>query len=599
MRAAGQIAFQTWSEIISWINDSPWPFETADKSQFEHAVIFNANYGGLHCKTKIKVRCSKKRLNSDEPCGEITEHTYSNIQAAINLNNDHLLCQGSCDSQKKGKASRKTLPELKKILKKSRGDTWKFDGSHPFIKATGSHWFHHPCGNSIYRSFYNIVTYPKKNKLPADTNQDCPFCTGHSAFDCVNEDVAAYTKWVNHISKGCVALVSKTMPSSADKLGLECQTCETQFIGSERGIKKYVRCGCPMCLDEKIHSPRAWDVNEARELVSRRGYVLLGEPSDYISITEMRNPEGIIIKNLSILDLLQQNPRTTIPADNIDPVNSFKYQGKSYSEKDELQLRKLLEEQSHSFKEIAYLMERTTGSIKTKTRRLGLRNDARKHINRIFDIKDNAFQIINKESAFFAGLIASDGCFDSRINRSSLAIELKAIDEDLLLNFMRFLGLKNNLKYRTMKTVEGRGVYAAIGFTSSECISDLKQNFNVDENKTHELYPPNFENDEVQWGFAAGLMAGDGYVSINMKKNEPILSFVSASIESANWMERLFEKVVGSVSRYEQIRDEAIYYYASVTGKKAVKIASILKKYDFGMNRKWKIIREMAVMKIK
>ncbi len=599
MRDAKEIEFQTWEDIVLWIKNSSWPFEVADESQFDKNIIFNQKFGGLPTKTKITLCCTKNRIDSDKPCVQIVDHSYSNIKYSINEDNDFLLCQGPCDSKKKGKTSRKTLLELQAQLKEAREATWEFDLNHPFTKATGNNWFRHQCGNSIYRNFYKLIKFSIENDLPNDTDQDCPFCSGHTVYHSVNNDVNKYAKWVNIVSNGCITLISKTMPPSPDKLELECKICKTNFIGSERGIKQNVRCGCPKCTKEKIHSQRAWDYEEAKQLVSKRGYVLLSDPGDYISITEMLTPEGNTIESLSILDLLQQIPGSTIDNEICNPVNSLRNAGKPYSQEDEIKFRKLLAEQSHTFKEIASLMERTAGSIKTKTRRLGLRNDDREHINRIFSLKDNAFNIINKESAFFAGLFAADGCFDRRINRNALSIELKAIDEDLLLRLMKFIGLENDLKYRTIKNTGGRGIYAAINFTSSEIVLDLKRYFNVDENKTYELSPINFDSDEASWGFLAGFLAGDGHVRINRKTNEPKLSFVSASSECANWLEIILKKEVNSVSKTEQTVKKVIHYYVSVTGKKAVKIASILQNYDFGMDRKWRILREMALMKIK
>ncbi|MDG6774607.1 LAGLIDADG family homing endonuclease [Thiomicrorhabdus sp. ZW0627] len=587
----------SWKEIILLINKSSWPFEIEDENQFEQHTLFGISCGGLPPNTKIKVRCTKNRINSNELCGQVVKHKLSNIKYALK-HNDFLLCQGPCDSKKKGKAFRKTLAEIEKKLHEKRKGTWRIDPKYTLIKASGNNWFQHQCGNSVFRNFYKLIDYPLQNNLPRDTNLDCPYCSWSSARQCVNNDINQYAIYINVISQGRLELISKQFPSSDESLKFECQICGAPFIGSEDGIKKKVCCGCPKCTKEKIHSQRAWSYEEAKILVRRRGYELLNDPGDYISKTEMHSINGGNLRYSSIIDLLKEMPAATIVCQKVDPVNTLKNHGKPYSPEDEIQLKRLLAEKNYYYKEIAYLMGRTVGSIKIKTRHLGLRNDDRTHINRLFNVKDTAFQIINKESAFFAGLLAADGCFDRRTNRHQISIELKAIDEDLLLNFMRFIELKNDVKYRTMTNVNGRGVYAAISFSSEEIINDLNRNFHVNESKTFELSPPDFSNVEVSWAYAAGILAGDGHFKINWKKNEPKIHFISASNKSVDWLEKLFLKEIESVSKQTYEGKYSQHYTLTITGKKVIKIANILKNYDFGMERKWNILRKMVEMNI-
>jgi hypothetical protein len=125
------------------------------------------------------------------------------------------------------------------------------------------------------------------------------------------------------------------------------------------------------------------------------------------------------------------------------------------------------------------------------------------------------FDIYTKESCYWAGFLAADGCID--IN-GTISFELKEEDSNSITDFKSFCKATHDITYNS-KTRASR-----IRFVSRKIADDLKYNFSVGIDKTHNLEVPLLSE---LWQYAAyyrGFFDGDGCFS-EFFNNRPTASY--------------------------------------------------------------------------
>ncbi len=131
------------------------------------------------------------------------------------------------------------------------------------------------------------------------------------------------------------------------------------------------------------------------------------------------------------------------------------------------------------------------------------------------NVDNTVFDVYTKESCYWAGFLAADGCID--IN-GTIAFELSGKDHEAVEEFKKFCKADHEITYR-----ESTNAYR-IRFVSKEIIESLLFNFSVDIDKTHNLTLPLLEE---SWQYAAyyrGFFDGDGCFS-EFFNNRPTASY--------------------------------------------------------------------------
>ena len=543
----------------------------------------------LKHKDKVPLVCTNKLPDGTE-CGFPVSHTVNNIWTA--LKQSHLHCQGPCDAKKKGKARRKTFAVAAAELNEARGGTYELTDENYRKKSQSVKVTHVPCGQVIMRSLADLAEFPDRNKLPKDTIQDCPFCAGRLARRFLESDPARYGEWLRQMTEGAVAYRGGSL-DPADRLivplDVECLCCGTFYSGKESQLLRAVAHGCPVCTHEVIHSQRAWVLDEAREIVARRGYCLQGDPESYSISATLLTFDGKKSGYDTILDLVQALPATAGGFGRPEvPAWDMSGTGKAYSLADVEFIRTAhLENRSKVL--ICRALRRTYGSVSQKCKKLGLRFDEKDHATRRMVVNDEFFSELTVRSAYWAGLLAADGCLGKDIT-----IELKAIDEAVLQKFMADLGHPGTLSYRIMQnSTGGRGLYAGLRFQSRKITKDLEERYRLTKRKSKTLAPPDLQDKELILAYISGLLEGDGSVKVD-RRGSLFAILVTASHELATWLADQIARLVGVDTRVCEAGSRGnVHYTVGWYGRSAEKVLGALREVSVGaMERKWRVFEE-------
>lgn len=127
---------------------------------------------------------------------------------------------------------------------------------------------------------------------------------------------------------------------------------------------------------------------------------------------------------------------------------------------------------------------------------------------RVYPIQnENIFSVINNPtSAYYLGLIASDGCLYDKHGTGSkiIRISLKKEDEDILHRFAKDLGTVKPITYAS-------GKYASFEISSNQMFDDLLK-IGLEPNKTYKNTVPNLD-DSVMKYYIRGYFDGDGSIT--------------------------------------------------------------------------------------
>lgn len=157
-----------------------------------------------------------------------------------------------------------------------------------------------------------------------------------------------------------------------------------------------------------------------------------------------------------------------------------------------------------------------TFRMTTNTPKASLRGDA------FSDISD-------KDSAYWAGLIAADGCVRLPKNcvTKQLSIMLSARDLNHLKKFADFISFEKEIKFT--KRSEAR-----IRFCHGQITNDLIGNWNIVPNKTEKMIPPDIPQESIS-SFVRGYFDGDGCIHIDKRYRAQII-IVAHTDRIINWI---------------------------------------------------------------
>lgn len=152
--------------------------------------------------------------------------------------------------------------------------------------------------------------------------------------------------------------------------------------------------------------------------------------------------------------------------------------------------------------------------IKKILKNEGVRIKTAKNYNTKYKANESSFAEYNKYSCYWAGLLAADGCIYKRKDSGNKYVILELIDRESV------YGLKNYLEYtgkvnKYIKTTNSKkeSVVWDMRCNSNKICQNLKENFNITENKTLIYTPPNTIPKDLIKYFILGYIDGDGSIS--------------------------------------------------------------------------------------
>lgn len=472
---------------------------------------------------------------SPNPCGSRVHHSVGNILTSLRGCRRHLVCQGACDSRSRGKSSRVSLTAFQQRLRESRGGEWTLSNPDTYRKISEPQWFTHTaCGHEIKRSPWDILGY----RSGAGEDVDCPYCSRASILGCVSNSVPHFKRWVDCSTKGAVSYDGTDFPRSSDDLLKFRCNCGNGFLEKLRNLHRYEHYGCVPCRNASLRSQRAWLFEDARELVARRGFGLKNDPGSYTVRADIVAADGTAAPHRTILALVRALPirahGTVAPPRAVVPLEPADQKDK-----------------------------------------------------RRYKVDDGAFAHLTPESCYWAGLLAADATIS---DAGEIVLELKAVDELVLQALASFVGFPGTCHYRTVKNVEGRGIYCSIRFRSRQICADLYANFGVGPRKSRNLPRPRIPDGQLAQAYMAGLFEGDGHVRAT--RRGLVVHFVSASEQCFNWFADQANVITAVSAKPRALpRDEGTIFNLTYHDEAArMLIASLHAAHPGHMERKWKLL---------
>jgi hypothetical protein len=264
----------------------------------------------------------------------------------------------------------------------------------------------------------------------------------------------------------------------------------------------------------------------------------------------------------------------------------------SYWSKEEDDLLRSLYLSGESQSCISKKLNRTIGSIHSRTRFLGIRHIRLSHMfNRSY------FHRVTDESAYWAGFIAADGNITPNI---SLNIKLAILDYDHLEKFRKCVKYDSPVKIQRVPVVTmidkkfvTLGEMRNVGFLSlcsQEIVRDLDEIYNITPKKSLTLVPPRLECIRHRLSFIVGLIDGDGCIYIKKPLNLLCIQ-CGGTLSMMEWVKSTISSIVSS-GRSHISQSGPIYTY-TISGKRAVEFSNIVSSFCIPkLERKWSIAEE-------
>lgn len=243
-------------------------------------------------------------------------------------------------------------------------------------------------------------------------------------------------------------------------------------------------------------------------------------------------------------------------------------------------------------REISANLNRTVDSIKSRFKFLDLINrneDVRRKANSIYSVNLSYFDVITKESSYWAGFIAADGFVSP--SKNTLSICLSSKDKDHLERFKNDIGSTAPIKdivvkpSRLVKT-ESKAVRLDI-HACKQIIKALQSNFSIVPKKTNILESPKLDSSEDILSYFVGYIDGDG--CIYRYKNNAI----TCSITGGKGILDYFKSIIDfkyPVKNPALVRKatKGNYYDYQFTGSRLLSFYNDIKSFDLPkMYRKW------------
>lgn len=239
-----------------------------------------------------------------------------------------------------------------------------------------------------------------------------------------------------------------------------------------------------------------------------------------------------------------------------------------------------------SFKEMSKLFKyRTPMALQRKSVKLGLVSEFKPTI---YTHNHNFFSVPTIENCWVSGFIAADGNIGKTLR--TVNIELNQKDDYALKEIKRLFQSDAKIFYHSKPKYQKPNELihcCQFRITSKQMVEDLRNNFNIVENKTKRLGPPKNLTNEQKLAFIIGYFDGDG--SINFRKDDNSLRFYicSSSLAIMEWIRDVINENFDIFMNVKTYSDGRLYEMATHDNK-ALKIINKLRQIQCPrLARKW------------
>jgi hypothetical protein len=202
-------------------------------------------------------------------------------------------------------------------------------------------------------------------------------------------------------------------------------------------------------------------------------------------------------------------------------------------------------------------------------------------------VDDSYFSVLDNTRCYWAGFLAADGYV--AIDRPRLRLNLALKDRDHLDKFVGALNYEGKIRTYTICLNEKKHEYVCLQISSYYIVTDLREKFNIVNNKSLILSPPT-DLREIAFikSFIAGYIDGDGSIDLShpFKKirlriygTSPFLWFIK------DYFDQWYRSYNGRISTVKPMGN--IYNY-TIIGKRTKAIAKDFLKLGVPLlRRKW------------
>jgi hypothetical protein len=179
------------------------------------------------------------------------------------------------------------------------------------------------------------------------------------------------------------------------------------------------------------------------------------------------------------------------------------------------------------------------------------------------------FDQLNDESAYWLGMLATDGCVNSQ---NAISIVLQQHDAPHLEEFRKFLKAEHRVRFYDRPS--GISSYAVMKIVSRSMAEKLK-GYGITQRKTHTLQVSEELANNLH--FWRGAIDGDGSLGM-MGKNQPTIRLVSASLLFIQQYKTFIERFTDAkpILRKSITKYGNDFYSVNVHSKYAIELAKLL-----------------------
>jgi hypothetical protein len=168
----------------------------------------------------------------------------------------------------------------------------------------------------------------------------------------------------------------------------------------------------------------------------------------------------------------------------------------------------------------------------------------------------NIFNVMTNETAYWLGVLFSDGCLYSDKYRKTISLSSK--DKDFLENFCNFISLDQSY-------IKRKNQYFQVQLCDMIIYNKL-MSYGLEEKKSLTLQPPNIEHKYIK-SFILGFFDGDGSISTNKSINQWKVSLGTGSLIFSNWIKD-YLKIYNPSLHTRKLKTGKEFYDISLIGIK-------------------------------
>jgi len=214
-------------------------------------------------------------------------------------------------------------------------------------------------------------------------------------------------------------------------------------------------------------------------------------------------------------------------------------------------------------------------------------------MRKLYQINNNAFSVYTKESAYWAGFMAADGCVDKK-NRFRVYLNIKDVGH--LYKLKNFL----NSEHKVAESIKFNR--CSFELTNKKIVADIKKNYSVTPLKSYNLQYPMQMPRELDMHFIRGYWDGDGTLCESFSnKNSLLATFYASVVGSEDFilqMAVLIEEYLGKALPLVRSHPNGINATWKLNTKAAIELSKRMyanASEDIWLNRKYEIYKRAVL----